>query len=329
MNLEELRKEEKELEELVYGKKEENPSEEALETEEVEEETLEEDSSEDLSHSTDSDFTSESDSQEEDEQDSSQRTQRVNWKKRFTNYKASTDNTIFNLRREISALKEQTADLIKINKDMRKMIESNRVDPIDSVISEDDEELIGPEAADIVKRAVKAATEPLQEKIRQLQDAEEQKVIKEAANARESNISNLKQKLSGIVENFEAIDTDPKFGKYLEAEDEYSGVPRKTLFSRAIKNGDIRRVADFYKDFASKRPQRKEEILGKKISPIGKSSENSEVSHGNKKKVYTMQEYNETYDRYLRGGFKNENEKKTLIEKMKLLDLAFVEGRIR
>jgi hypothetical protein len=139
----------------------------------------------------------------------------------------------------------------------------------------------------------------------------------------------LKQKLAKYVENFESIDLDPKFGKYLEEEDEYSGVPRRSLSSRAIKNGDVGRVAAFYKDFASKRPARKEDILGKKISPVGRSSESSEGASSSKKKIYTMKDYTDTYDRYLRGGFKTEKEKNDLIDKMKLLDKAFMEGRLR
>jgi hypothetical protein len=139
-------------------------------------------------------------------------------------------------------------------------------------------------------------------------------------------MTDLKTKLTSIVPNWSSIDTEPGFSKYLQEVDPISGNIRMNFFEKAIFNEDVVRVADFYKDYNSRKPKSREEILSRKVGVSGSGASESTVdSADNQKKIYSIEEYSKIMDAISRGKYDKKTAK--IIEKR--LDQAIMDGRVR
>lgn len=113
-------------------------------------------------------------------------------------------------------------------------------------ITDADVQNYGPEIIDLVRRAaaevVGDAVEPLRQdttQIRQtLQKTAKQGVVDE---------------LSSAVPNWQAINRDPEFKRWLSLPDVYSGVVKGVLLNQAVKAADAPRAIAFFKSFLSER----------------------------------------------------------------------------
>lgn len=268
--------------------------------------------------------------------------EKEDWKKRFTNFKATADNTIFQLRKENASLKSDIASLTEKNEavlselvDIKKQIsKKKKEDSFDELFTQEDKELLGADAINIFKKAVKKVApqhedneelKVLKDELKQLKQDRIRQLKKEKETVEEESFSKLKEKLSVVVDDWQQIDSDPKFLTYLDEVDEIEGVTRKELFSSAVQSRRVKEVASFYKDYKAQRSPKKEEILSKKITPVGTKSTPVDADK-DVKKTYTIGEYNKFMDDLTKGKYKGKEKEAKLIEAK--FDKAFFEGRI-
>lgn len=351
--LEKMRQEEAEMEKQIFGG-EETPSGEEPEApspgeseENVDLTDLEEDNGEvDFSttfdvddpsgQETDQDTDEEYESNTQGDPEPKPKQQRVSWKKRYSNYKAKTDSTIYNLRQELAETKNELADaydsLDNLKKEMsqiRRDFESKR-DPFEGIVSEEDKELLGEEAIEVIKKlATKKEADPrieLLEKELAEYKRERNKLLRKERDAfTAQSQSEFKTRLNKVVPSLETIDYDPKFHEFLKGIDEDSGVPRSQLFANAVKARDVKSTARFYLDFNSNKPKSKEEYLSSKVKPTGGGS-SAPSGTGKKQRMIPFSEYSKYMDDVGMGKYKGDKDTKAKLDAM--YDKAIAEGRI-
>ncbi len=196
--------------------------------------------------------------QDEDEEEvtTESKPKRVSWKKRYSTYKASSDATIYQLRQElaqstliVSELRDQVDELRKVQ------LEANP-DQFRSAFSEEDVNIFGEEALQSMQKATESIVAPIKQ---ELEDTRKKLKAREQADIQSQSVS-AKQifitKLANLVPDYEEIDVDPAFAKWVQLPDPASGFQRLHLFKTAEANGDVGRVAGFMTQF-------KEETQGK------------------------------------------------------------------
>lgn len=329
MSLDKIRKEEEEFEKLMFPEAKEEESSEVEETTEdlPKSEDIEE-TEEEESSQVETTFDLEENSEETEEEP--EKKQRTSWKKRYINYKSSTDQKLFLHRREIADLKEQIVRLNRLNDALTETVGKLKgsKDAFSEVITPEDEEILGSEAIEVMKRAISAANKDTKAELEELKREKKRLAEKEAEYARESSMQDLRGKLTSIVPGWEEVDLDPKFGDYLQKVDPLSGYTRQVLFANSIQSGDVEGVARFYKGFIETLPPTKESILKKRVTPTGGSHSTVDDSRSTRKKTYSIREYEAAYAALNRGDFRSKDERINLEKKVALLDKAFVEGRI-
>lgn len=240
-------------------------------------------------------------------------------KKRYTNYKTSTDKTIFTLRKENSELREALAakdkqiyELTKQNRDLA----SRGKDPLGEVITPEDIELIGPEAVDIVKRATQKATEnamnPLIEEIAAIKAKARADAKKEADARILAEYNKFAADLGKLVPDYETIDHDPGFAKWMAEEDESTGEPRVEGFKRAETYRDADRISEYFIDYKASIPRSKKEMLEDKITPEANGA--GATPQSKKNKIWTMAEINKFYADEAKGVYRNKRKEADEIE---------------
>lgn len=113
-------------------------------------------------------------------------------------------------------------------------------------ITDADVQNYGPEIIDLVRRAasevVGDAVAPLREDTTQIRQTL-QKTAKQG----------VVDSLSDAVPNWQAINRDPEFKRWLSLPDVYSGVVKGVLLNQAVKAADAPRAIAFFKSFLSER----------------------------------------------------------------------------
>lgn len=341
MDLAKLRSEEAELERKYYGKQEEeNPKSKETKAppQEVEEESVKKETI--TTSFDDNDELPEVQDQSEEE---SEKKERVSWKKRYTSYKASTDETIHKLRLEVANLREamlnkeeKTLAAQKENAKLKMEIERAKGDrEEETIFSQEDEDILGPEAIAIMKKAMKAKTGSKEEseRIKLLEEQLEllrKKEIEAARQRREElagqSMTRVKEKLTQVFPQWEQVDKDPKFSEYIKGIDELSGSTRQTLFTKALDSRDVGRLASFYKDFYKlTNPKGSKDILESMITPTGSNVSNVNPD-SNRKKNYSMKDYIRFMDDVSKGRFRGREREARQIEQR--FDKALMEGRM-
>lgn len=328
--MEKLEQEEKEAEKLLYGDGDELPEGDAQVSEDGQEPTLLEEAT----------------NEEKAPESTESKKERTSWKKRFTSYKASTDQTINQLRQdrakaavESEELRTQLADLAT----QVKLLEQQKLeiqDPMDGIISQDEADLLGPEAVTVLKKIAgtlasqtkeqgKPEIDALRMQLAELQKKRKEDAIRQEAELARTDMDKFKDRLVKAVPDFDDIDTDEKFGEFLEGVDDASGRQRIDLYKTAITGRDVIGVARFYNDFRAARPKSKEDILEEQITPEAKTVSQAlpvvETDGGNQKRFH-VQEYNEFMDDVNKGLWKGREKEAAKIETM--FDKAFVDDRI-
>lgn len=258
------------------------------------------------------------------------------WKKRFTQYKASTDNTIATLRREnADALEKLSGAMTHIDGLIAKLETSQTMtstDIFDGALTQEDSDIIGEEAVDIMKRATRRATEnataPLQAELKRLKDAEAKSIKLRAEAQRQTLYENSFLKpLEALVPDYATIDSDPAFLDFLKGYDVRTGMVRQDLLGHAESSHDAGRVADFFIEFKKSRSD-KESILSKKVTPVstGNGTTNRSMSTSNTAQTFSESDIEKNYRDFQKGRYRGrEKDWKILEAKM---DKAYIEGNI-
>lgn len=299
MSLERILEEEKELEKLMY----ETPAEEVT--------PIQSDVVADEDEIVEPTETTEVISQETPEE-TQERKQRQSWKARFVGYKASTDKTISNLRKDnsnlIARLNESNAEVNKLSSRISNLLNKD-VDIFEGSITPGDVDVIGVEAVDVVKRATKKATEsamgPIREELERLK-AKDLKRQEEDRNARTQATYNVFLKdLANLVPNYAELNVDEGFKKYMEDYDSSTGEKRVDIFRRAEEFHDADRVADFFLEYKESVPKSKKTVLEDKVTPNSNNASSVPLSGDNLQESFTAKQVERFYNDLTKGVYKN------------------------
>ena len=254
------------------------------------------------------------------------------WEKRFKNYKASTDKTIANLRKDnvdlIGRMKTSNDRISELMKELS-ALKTNTKDPIEDIVTQQDIDNLGPEAIDFLKRASKKATEtavsPLHQELEKLKAKELVDLEKSSKERRAAAYDTFSKQLAKLVPDYKEIDVDKGFEEFMLANDPTTGDQRLKSFRIAEEYLDPFRVADYFNDYkASIQHKSKKEILEDKITPSGKAS--GTIPNNAKKDTFTVTEVNKFFDDIARGVYKNKRKDAEEIEAR--ITQAYIDGKI-
>lgn len=257
---------------------------------------------------------------------------KVSWKKRYSTYKASTDNTIAELRRESASMMDKLSNALTRIDGLTEAIASktSRSDMFEGVITQEDTDSIGEEAVDILKRttiqATENATAPLKEEIKRLKKAEADNLANRAKTEREKayNEQFLKP-LAKLVPDYQDLDLDQGFMTYLEDVDPSTGQLRKTLFSKAEASMDAKRTADFFIEYKNSKNS-KQSILEQKVTPVANSAGSANDIQDQVQDSFTMDEVSEYYRDHEKGKYRGKENEWNILEAR--IDRAYINGNI-
>ena len=261
--------------------------------------------------------------------------QRTNWKKRYTNYKASTDATIYGLRSEVSELKAQLAEALQSINTMRDAKVENQGDVWEGTFSEDDVATFGADGLEVVKKAASTLVErqldPLKQRIQE-QESKQIDQLKRSAEADQKRAyDEFITRLGTLVPDYAEINVDREFLEWMKLPDDYSGITRADLFRKAESVRDVARVAEFFVEFQqSKQP--KDDPLPREVQqhimPTGSGSASTVPSQTNNSGVQYIyiSEINKFYDDVGKGRYVGRESDIANIEAQ--IERAHVEGRI-
>ena len=203
-----------------------------------------------------------------------QKEKRVNWKKRFINFKAASDVTIHGVRLENTGLRERNSTLVnRVAALEAKLATVDTAEDIyEGVFSEEEEEILGKDAIAAFKRAAlvaaKAEAEPLRKQLEDNKTQAEKQEVNRARQDRQDTATRFLTRLETLCPEYDTIDKDPAFAKYMQSADPASGLTKEYIFRKAHNAFDVRRVADFFNEF-KQLTAAKVNPLAKKITPRG------------------------------------------------------------
>jgi hypothetical protein len=257
---------------------------------------------------------------------------RQSWKTRFTNYKASTDRTISNLRKEnqnlIAQLESARTKIDDLSNKVATAYKQSE-DIFNGIVSPEEIDLIGPEAVDVVKKATKKATDsaiaPLREELDRLKAKELERQKKAIDDKVQSNYKNFLSRLKDQVPDYSTIDKDPKFSEFMASEDPVTGEKRIDQFRRAEDYLDADRVAEFFMEYKDSLPRSKKDVLEEHITPDGNRSGGTPLNSP-EKTSFSVAEVNKFFSDFSKGVYKNRPKEAEDIEAR--ITKAYMNGKI-
>jgi hypothetical protein len=199
-------------------------------------------------------------------------------------------------------------------------LEQMKAKPAESLVKQEEIDEYGPGLVDLARRIAReeqaqkdAEIAKLKTQIAQLSDAS----TKTASN-------DFFKSLTAIVSDWEQINEDPGFIKWLEEVDDLTGETKQNLLSRAESARDAARVGKFftsYKKAASSWAANSAQSLESQVVPPTNKSPDTPPS----KKVWTRAEITDFYGRMRRGEVSDQD----AIAIEADITAASIEGRIR
>jgi len=250
------------------------------------------------------------------------------WKKRYTNLRASRDQRVLTLEASVATYKQTILEL----QDKVQGLEAGSKDEGDiwkDVLTAEDTDALGESAIDVIKKVTKRVTDQSRESTeRELAEIRKSRIMEanEAAKlATKANYDTFLGRLQSLVPKYKEVDSDPAFIKYLKGED-IDGSIRFDSFVSAEQRGDVATVARFMQSFleGSKKVDKLSDHIGPKGSPASTSKLESNTEEGG---FITSAQVDAHYDKHARGGYKG-REKEFLTMERKI-DEAASAGKIR
>ena len=141
---------------------------------------------------------------------------------------------------------------------------SDPANPPVSLLTEQEIADYGPDFIDVVRRAVKEATDPLMAEIGTLRGQMGQ-VQSETTNA---FMSRMNTTLNAAVPQWEALNKDPKFIQWSQLPDVFSGAIRRALMQDAWNSGDPNRLIAFFRAYLAEEAATDPQAAGATRQPV-------------------------------------------------------------
>ena len=315
-----LEEETKQMEDKLYGK----PAKPAAKPEEKKEEPeVTEEPSVDAEPDNDDteDLLTSQESNDEHEEDNEleakdKKTPRTDWKKRYRNFKASADATIYQLRQQNANLSEENLELSEKLEELTTQLRETSQQTFQSPLTDEEREILGDDAVSslqkLVDAKVAAIVSPIKEELKAEKEARKKEREQEVKATRQANNSSFISRLEELVPDCVEIDKNRDFLAWMDEGDSVSGLSRKYIFQQAQAIGDVGRVAQFFKDWKSMTNQGTE-TLDKHISP-SKTSKTTQKPVQKKPEVITYAQIIKFYDDVARGEYRGKEKLKQELE---------------
>jgi len=249
-----------------------------------------------------------------------------NWESEYKTLRASTDNYKYITRQEMANLKER---LVAASREIERLKSSITVpseDIFKDTFSKEDADTVGEDALQMMQKAATTAadakTKGIEEELkreRQYRLEADQRSIEDDKTAA---IGIFLNKLGSLVPEYEGINLDPNFEKFIKEADPVNGGSRLTHFKNAEKTGNVGVVASYMREFLGTRVPK--DTLAERVGPTGTTA----TDQGTEVKgiLIPVSEVDKFYDDVMRGRFKGN---KTLQRELETkYDLAFSKGEI-
>lgn len=250
------------------------------------------------------------------------------WKLRYTNLRSSRDENLYKAKRDLGVAQGMITGLQNQITSLRTA--QPKVDPLEGVFTDEDTDALGEATITAMRKATakatEAATKPLQEQLEaeRLARIEGTKLQAESTNREAHNI--FLSRVARVVPDWEAINYDPAFEKFMEAED-LDGTPRKIYFVDAESQGNAALIIRYMQEFKALKPAPPKDQLADKVTPVGDDAGATQPKQPGKTDVVTRAFVNKFYDDVSRGRYKGRYSEQIAIEAS--IDKATMERRIR
>jgi len=202
--------------------------------------------------------------------------QRTNWKKRFVNYKASTDITISDLRYDNLSLRESVAQLMRRVEQLSQLAEQGiqKSDPFEGTFTEEEVQAFGEGGIDVIKKAAQTVVEktvnPLKAELAETKAQNRIALERQLEQERKAEYNVFLAKLAKKAPNYQTLNNDPNFLQYLNQIPDGELVPRVSALRNAEAARDVVRVAEIFNDFDVKFGKAKvTNSLDRHLTPVG------------------------------------------------------------
>jgi hypothetical protein len=248
------------------------------------------------------------------------------WEKRYKNLRASRDENLWKTKTQLTAALDTITTLQGELGKLRQAAPS--VDPLEGVFTQEDTDTLGEATVEAMKKATKRATEIATQPLKvQLEEErkrrlEQDRALMESSKQEAYNI--FLSRISTAVPNWEAINYDPNFAKFMEDPD-YDGTPRKNYFHSAEAQGNAALVIRYMKEFEASQGKRPD-ALASKVSPVGDLGSTQAPQQKAAGEQISRAYIDKFYDDVTRGRYRGRQKEADAIEAA--IDKAVMEGRV-
>jgi len=239
------------------------------------------------------------------------------WKKRYTNLRASRDEKLWKTQSDLADAKRQIATLQHDLQALRSATPVVKEDIFKDLFTAEEEEALGETAITAMKKAAEKAAssktasmekELAEERLRRVKEANDK------AQAESANAYNLfLNRLARAVPDYEDVDKDPAFMDYMGQTD-IDGSVRADNFKKAEANGDVASIARYMIDFKSSKVKQPVSPLEDLITPTG-NDKTTNSSTEKKPKGMSMKDVDDHYKKYIRGYYNTRQKEYDEMEK--------------
>lgn len=245
------------------------------------------------------------------------------WEKRYKNLRASRDENLYKTKSQLAAALETIGTL---QAQIAKLQAAQpKVDPLAGVFTQEDAETLGEATVEALRKATRKATEsataPLQAELEEERKRRAEMDKRLAEQTKRDAYDIFLRRISTAVPNWEAINFDPEFEKFMN-EPDYDGTLRKDYFLQAEAQGNAALVIRYMKEFEGTVP--KKDKLASKVTPVGGETAGNTTEQ--KQEVISRDYINKFYDDLSKGRYRGRASEADAIEAR--IDKAVMEGRV-
>lgn len=248
------------------------------------------------------------------------------WEKRYKNLRASRDENLWKTKTQLTAALETISTLQAELGRIRQAVPS--VDPLEGVFTQEDTDTLGEATVEAMKKATKKATEIATQPLKQQLDEERKRRLEQdralAESSKQEAYNIFLSRISSAVPDWEAINYDPNFAKFMEDPD-YDGTPRKNYFHSAEAQGNAALVIRYMKEFKDS-IKGKPDALSSKVTPVGDLGSAQAPQQKAVGEHITRAYIDKFYDDVTRGRYRGRQKEADAIEAA--IDKAVMEGRV-
>lgn len=251
------------------------------------------------------------------------------WEAKYRTLQGMYNAELPRMKQERDALQSRLDSVTQELQTLRQAVAQDEVDT--QYITEEDSEVFGSDMVDLTQRAAKQEAAKYSLEAAQLRNDVEQLKAQLGAVQQASYQTARQQylnRLSELVPNWEAQNTDRGFLDWLDEQDPLVNGSRKQALDEAFNSLNAKRTADIflaYRNSGSPQPRltRAQQELQKQVAPSRRSS--APMPSGEAKRVFTQEDIAAFYDNAMHGRYTPDQA--AALERE--IDLAVAEGRVR